>query len=69
MVDLLRGTKLQQMAGHLGFWAYRLENAFPANMHNKLATLTKESFDPDLGAYETMPKPPPRSNKQLTTRC
>ena len=57
MVDLLRGTKLQQMAGDLGFWAYRLENAFPADMHNKLATLTKESFDPELGAYETMPNP------------
>ena len=38
-VDLLRGTKLQRMADELGFWAYRLENAFPADMHNKLVTL------------------------------
>ena len=48
-VDLLRGTKLQPMAYELGFWAYRLENAFPAHMHNRLFTLMKESFDPTKG--------------------
>ena len=56
MVDLLRGTKLQQMAGDLGFWAYRLENAFPADMRNKLVALMHESFDPTKGVCETLRK-------------
>ena len=63
----MKGSLAEPMAGELSFWAYRLENAFPEDMHNKLATLMKESFDPEWGAYETMPKT--RSNKQLTTRC
>ena len=37
VVDLLRGTKLQPMADELGFWAQRLEHAYPADMHNKLS--------------------------------
>ena len=48
-VDLLRGTNLQPMAEELGFWAYRLENAFPEDMHSKLVTLMNESFDPTKG--------------------
>ena len=48
-VDLLRGTNLQPMAEELGFWPYRLENAFPEDMHSKLVTLMNESFDPTEG--------------------
>ena len=48
-MDLLRGTNLQPMADELGFWAYRLENAFPADMRNKLVTLMYQSFDPTNG--------------------
>ena len=48
-MDLLRGTNLQPMAEELGFWAYRLENAFPEDMHSKLVTLMNESFDPTKG--------------------
>ena len=54
VVDMLKGTKLQPMADELGFWAYRLENAFPADMHNKLVTLMNESFDQTKGVCETM---------------
>ena len=54
VVDLLTGTKLQPMADELGFWAYRLDNAFPSDMHNKLVTLMNESFDPTKGVSEVM---------------
>ena len=54
LVDLLRGTKLQPMADELGFWAYRLENAFLAHMHHRLVTLLNELFDPTKGVCETM---------------
>ena len=40
------------MADELGFWAYRLDNAFPADMHNKLVTLMNESFVPTKGVCE-----------------
>ena len=49
VVDMLKGTKLQPMADELGFWAYRLDNAFPADMHNR-----QESFDPTKGVSEVM---------------
>ena len=45
VVDLLRGTSAQPMADQLGFWAYRLDNAFPADMRNRLVILMHESFD------------------------
>ena len=43
VVDMLKGAKLQPMADELGFWAYRLDNAFPADMRNKLGALMNES--------------------------
>jgi hypothetical protein len=46
VVDTLTGTELQPMAGELGFWAYCLDNAFPADMHNRLVTLINDQFDP-----------------------
>ena len=49
VLDMLRGTNLQPMAEDLGFWVYRLENAFPADMHNRLVTLINQSFDPTKG--------------------
>ena len=42
------------MADELGFWAYRLGNAFPADMRNKLVTLMNESVDPTKGVSEVM---------------
>ena len=54
VVDLLGGAKLQPVADELGLWAYRLENASPADMRNKLATLTHESFDPTNKICEAM---------------
>ena len=48
-VDLLKGTNLQPMAEDLGFWAFRLENAFPSDMHNRLVTLMNQSFEPIKG--------------------
>ena len=63
VLDMLKGTKLQPMADELGFWAYRLENAFPADMRNKLVTLVNQSFDPIKGCCETM-----RRNKQNDQR-
>ena len=49
VVDLLRGTNLQPMAEDRGFWAFRLENAFHFDMHNRLVTLMNQSFDPTKG--------------------
>ncbi|MFM7982193.1 MAG: hypothetical protein ACKPKO_23025, partial [Candidatus Fonsibacter sp.] len=46
VADVLKCTKLEKMAKDLGFWAYRLDDAFPADMHNRLVTLMNESFDP-----------------------
>ena len=68
VVGMLKGTKLQPMADELGFWAYRLDNAFPADMRNKLATLTNESFDPTKAVRGTMRKKQ-RSKANTTTRC
>ncbi|MFM7984417.1 MAG: hypothetical protein ACKPKO_34340, partial [Candidatus Fonsibacter sp.] len=48
-MDVLKGTKLEMMAKDLGFWAYRLDDAFPTDMHNKLVTLMSESLDPTKG--------------------
>ncbi|MFM7984049.1 MAG: hypothetical protein ACKPKO_32460 [Candidatus Fonsibacter sp.] len=45
VVDVLKGAKLEKMARDIGFWAYRLDDAFPADMHNKLVTLINESFE------------------------
>ena len=42
------------MADELGFWAYRLDNAFPADMHNRLVTLMNKSFNPTKGVSEAM---------------
>ena len=39
VVDLLKGTNLQPMADDLGFWAYRLDNVFSEDMHNRLGIL------------------------------
>ena len=49
VVGMLKGTKLQPMADELGFWAYRVENAFPPDMHDRLVTLMTQSFDPIKG--------------------
>ena len=54
VVDMLEGAKLQPMADELGFWAYCLANAFPADMHNRLVTLMNESFDPTKGVNEAV---------------
>ena len=54
IVDVLRGTKLEEMAKDLRFWAYRLDDAFPADMHNKLVTSMNELFDPTKGGSEVM---------------
>ena len=48
-VNLLKGTSVQPMADELGFWAYRLDNAFPEDMHNSLVILMNETFDPHSG--------------------
>ena len=50
----MRGTKLQPMAAELGFWGYRLDNALPADMRNRLVTLMNESFDLTKGGSEVM---------------
>ena len=49
VVDLLKGTNLQPMADDLGFWAYRLDNVFPEDMHNRVVILMHEAFDPRKG--------------------
>ena len=59
------GTNLQPMAEDLGFWAFRLENAFPSDMHNNLVTLMSQSFDPTKGGCETMR----RQNKDIKRKC
>ena len=38
VVDMLKGAQLQPMADDIGFWAYRLDNAFPADTHNRFVT-------------------------------
>jgi len=35
-VDLLAGTGLEQMGKDLKFWCYRLDNAFPSDVHQAL---------------------------------
>ena len=35
-VDILQGTGLEQMGKELEFWCYRLDNVFPAGMHELL---------------------------------
>ena len=73
VVDLLRGTKLQHMADELGFWAYRLANAVPEDMFNKLVTLMNESFDPTNGVSEVMRRHNTKvkvfEKVNTTTRC
>ena len=54
VVDLLKGTNLQPMADDLGFWAYRLDNVFPEDMHNMLVIMMNEAFNPRRGVSETM---------------
>ncbi|MFM7984111.1 MAG: hypothetical protein ACKPKO_32780, partial [Candidatus Fonsibacter sp.] len=50
---MLKGSRLDKFANNdLGFWAYRLDDAFPADMRNKLATLVNESFDPTKGGSD-----------------
>ncbi|MFM7978342.1 MAG: hypothetical protein ACKPKO_03420 [Candidatus Fonsibacter sp.] len=51
VVDVLKGTKLVKMAKDLGVWAYRLDDAFPADMQNKLVTLMNESSDQTKGGF------------------
>ena len=65
----MRGTKLQPMADELGFWARRLDNAFPADMHNGLVTLMNESFDPHRGASETKHRQVKEVKQSVTTMC
>ena len=44
-MDLLKGTNVQPMADDLGFWAYRLDNVFPEDMHNRLDTPRPKPLD------------------------
>ena len=54
VMDTWKGTKLQPMADELGFWAHRLDNAFPPDMHDRLITLMTQSFDPTKGVSEVL---------------
>ena len=45
---------MQPMVDELGFWAYRVDNAFPPDMHDRLITLMNQSFDPIKGVSEVM---------------
>ena len=72
--DWLSGTKLQPMADELGVWAYRLENALPADMHNRLVTLMNESFDATKGVRYVISRQHKNANflhlkVSTTTRC
>ena len=53
-MDVLKGTVVQPMADDLGFWAYRLDNVFPEDMHNTLTMLVNAAVDPRRGISETM---------------
>jgi len=68
-VDTLQGTKLQPMPDELGFWAYRVDNAFPPDMHDRLVTLMTQSFDPIKWVSEVMHISTERSNVISTTMC
>ena len=57
------------MADEVGFWAYRLDNAFPADMRNRLVTLMNESFDPTKGVSEFMRRHNTKSKANTITRC
>ncbi|MFM7986302.1 MAG: hypothetical protein ACKPKO_44015, partial [Candidatus Fonsibacter sp.] len=49
-----KGTQMDNIAKDIGFWAYRIDAAFPLDMHNKLVTLAKNSFDPKAGLSEVL---------------
>ena len=53
-VGLLQGSGLEEVGKELGFWAYRLDDAFPANVHSVLADKTQLTFDPNVGVSETL---------------
>ena len=67
-LDVLKDTLVAPMADELGFWAYRLDNVFPEDMHKTLTTMAREAFDPRTGISETMHKNTKRSNISSTTR-
>ena len=54
VVDVLKGAPVERMADDLSFWAYRLDNVFPEDMHNRLVILMNETFKPRRGVSETM---------------
>ncbi|MFM7984014.1 MAG: hypothetical protein ACKPKO_32285, partial [Candidatus Fonsibacter sp.] len=51
VADVLKGSKLEEIANDLCFWAYRLDGGFPADMRNRLVTLMNAPFDPTKGGY------------------
>ena len=65
---MLKDTLVAPMADELGFWAYRLDNVFPEDMHKTLTTMAREASDPRTGISETMHKNTKRSNISSTTR-
>ena len=56
--------QVQPMADELGFWAYRLDNAIPADMRNMLVTLMNESLDPTKGVIEVMRRQSKKGQRQ-----
>ena len=68
VVNLLRRTKMQPMADELGFWACRLDNVFPEDVHNRLVILMNEACDPDRGFLRVCTERTMRSNISWTTR-
>ena len=68
-VDLLQGTGLEQMGKELEVWCYRLDNVFPASMHNLLVRQMRCVFDP-VGVSESgksMPSMP--RNSLVVSAC
>ena len=61
--DMLKGTNLEQFGNALGFWLYKLDNVFPADLHAHLGVVAGDAFNPQRGGVSEVLH---RKNKEVT---